>query len=388
MGADIRLGRIAGVPVAASWSLLVILGLITWTLGAAVLPDAAPQAPAAAVWAVAVVTAVAFLACLLAHELAHAVVARSHGMQVEGITLWMFGGMSRIKAEAPDARTEQRMAVAGPLTSLALGAGLTALAVLLAVTRVPEVVVAAVGWLGLMNGLLAVFNLLPAYPLDGGRVLRAVIWRRTGDLRRATAVAAAAGVRFGYGLMALGALAVLAGAGLGGIWLALLGWIVLNTARAEQAGFELRELLRGVHVGDVMTPDPVTVSADLTVEHLIRHCVGLYRWSAFPVVGDDGAPIGLVALSQLRDVPADLRSTTTLAQVATPLDRVVTARPDELVIDLLTTRLTPGTGRRALVLDHGALVGIVTASDLDRAVELAAVGGAGATKRRSSGVRP
>jgi Zn-dependent protease/predicted transcriptional regulator len=370
---NLRLGRIAGVPVGASWSLLAILGLITWILGAEVLPEATPDAPDAAVWAVAVVTAVAFLACLVAHELAHALVARARGIEVEGITLWMFGGMSRLKGEAPDAQSEQRMAVAGPVTSLALGAALTAIALVLALARVPEVVVAAAGWLGLMNGLLAVFNLLPAYPLDGGRVLRATIWRRTGDLRRATAAAATAGVRFGYGLMAVGALAVLAGAGLGGIWLVLLGWIVLNAARAERAGLELRELLRAIHVRDVMSPEPVTVPADLTIDALIRQYVALYGCSAFPVVGPDGSPVGLVTLSRLREVPADARDSLVVAQVATPMERVVVARPDDLVVDLLA-RFTVGTGRRALVMVDGTLVGIVTSSDIERTLEVRGVG--------------
>jgi CBS domain-containing protein len=286
----------------------------------------------------------------------------------------MFGGISRLKGEAPDARTEQRMAFAGPLTSLGLGAGLTGLAVLLALARVPEVVVAAVSWLGLMNGLLAVFNLLPAYPLDGGRVLRATIWHRTGDPRRATAAAATAGVRFGYGLMALGALAALAGAGLGGVWLALLGWIVLNAARAERAGFEVRELLRGIHVRDVMTAEPITVPADLTVEALIRQYLPLYRCSAFPVVGPDGSPVGLVTLSRLREVPADVRHGLAVVQLATPVERVVVARPDDPVVELLD-RFTVGTGRRALVMDDGTLVGIVTASDIERTLEVRGVSG-------------
>jgi Zn-dependent protease len=374
MSPDIRLGRIAGVEVAASWSLLVIVGLITWSLGAAVLPGAAPGAPTVAVWVTSAVTAVAFLACLLAHELAHAVVARSAGMEVDGIVLWMFGGMSRLAGDAPDARTEQRLAVAGPEASAGLCLGLLGLAALAGAVRAPAVVVAAIGWLGFMNGLLALFNLLPAYPLDGGRVLRAIVWRRTGDRLRATVVAAATGAAFGYGLMTLGVLVVLAGDGLGGVWLALLGWIVHDAARAEQAAVELHSLLGDARIEDVMTPDPVTVPADLTVEALIRHFVGLYRCSAFPVVGPDGSPLGLVTLSRLREVPRDLRATATVAQVATPLDRVVTTRPGEPVVDLLA-RFTPGMGRRALVLDHGVLVGIVTASDLDRALELAAVDG-------------
>jgi Zn-dependent protease len=382
MEADIRLGRIAGIEVAASWSLLVILGLVTWGLGDGVLPRTAPDAPAGVVWVVASVTAVAFFACLLAHEVAHAVVARSAGMRVSGIVLWMFGGVSRFTSDAPDARTEQRIALAGPLTSAALGIGLTMLALFAGPAGAPDMIVAAVGWLGTVNGLLALFNLLPAYPLDGGRVLRAAVWRRTGDRRRATAVAARIGTGFGYALMVLGALATLSGAGLSGVWLALLGWILLEAARAESTAVELQCLLGATPVEDVMTPGPVTVPPDLSVDELVRRYVGEYGCSAFPIVAADGSPLGLVSLSRLRHVPGHLRAATPVAQVATPLSRTVTTRPDEPVVDLLA-RLTPGDGCRALVLDHGLLVGIVTASDLERALELASVGGPAALAARS-----
>ncbi len=182
------------------------------------------------------------------------------------------------------------------------------------------------------------------------------------------------GVWCGYGLLFGGVLAALSGVGLSGVWLALLGWIVLNAARSERAGAELRRLLGETRVDDVMTRDPVTVPADITVNTLVRHYLGQSRCSAFPVVAPGGSPLGLVTLRRLRDVPADLRPTTTVGQVATPLTRVVTAEPSEPLVELLG-RLTPGTERCALVLDRGALVGIVTPSDVERALQLAAVGG-------------
>ena len=372
MGEDIRLGRIAGVTVSASWSLLVILGLLAWSLGAAVLPEAAPETGPWTYWPVAVVTAVAFLACLLAHELAHALVARRRDVEVEGITLWMFGGMSRLRGEAHDARAERQVALAGPVASAALGIGFGALGLLLDTVRAPEVLVAATSWLGLMNVVLALFNLLPAYPLDGGRVLRAVVWDRTGDLGRATAVAASYGQQIGFALIVLGVFLVVAGAAASGIWLALLGWIIRDAARAEATGFELRHMLHGVTVADVMTPDPVTAPADITVEELIRRYLVPYRCSAFPVTDGHGSPVGLVTLSRIRDVPPDARATTRLDQVAVPLDEVVTAQPGDLLLDLLA-RFTPGRGRRALVVEGGELVGIVTARDIDRTIEVAGV---------------
>jgi Zn-dependent protease/predicted transcriptional regulator len=385
MGADLRLGRIAGIELSASWSLLVIVALITWTLGGVVLPQAAPDASAAACWALGIVGAVAFFACLVAHEVAHSLVARAHGMSVEGITLWMFGGVSRLGAEPPDASTELRMALAGPLASAALGVIFLATAIALAVAGVPDVVVAVASWLGTVNLLLAVFNLLPAFPLDGGRVLRAALWRRTDDLRRATTVATRWGVAVGHGLVMVGVVLALSGLGISGLWLALIGWIVLNAARAEQAGAELRRGLAGVTVDDVMTPDPVTVTADLSVDALVRHYVTCYRCSAFPVMGPGGELAGLVTLSRLRDVPAERRATTLVGEVAVPLAGVVTATPDEALVSLVQ-RLTPASGRRALVVDAaGTLVGIVTARDLDRAFEIADVAGARALTRSGVG---
>jgi Zn-dependent protease len=371
MNEDIRFGRIAGVAVGASWSLLVVIALITWTIAVGVLPGGEVEYPAPVYWAVGAVTAVAFLASLLAHEMAHALVARSHGIPVEGITLWMFGGVSRLGHDVPDARTELRMAVIGPLTSLGIGVGAAAVAVALAAANAPQVGVDAVVWLAFMNVALAVFNMLPAFPLDGGRVLRAALWLRTGDLRRATTVASGAGVAFGYGLIGLGAASLVGGAGISGMWLLLLGWIVLEAARAERAGLELRLLLGDARVADVMTPDPVTVPSGLTVDELVHDYVARYRCSAFPVVRDGRMPVGLVTLSGVRDVPETARATTLVDDVTRPIARVLTARPDERVTDLVQ-RFTPGSGGRALVLDSGgAVVGILTSSDVERALTVA-----------------
>ena len=226
MNPDVRLGRIAGVEVAASWSLLVIVGLITWSLGAAVLPGAAPGAPAVAVWVTSAVTAVAFFACLLAHELAHSVVARSAGMEVDGIVLWMFGGVSRLAGDAPDARTEQRMAIAGPRASAGLCIGLLGLAALVGAGRSTR--------RGRGRRRLAGLRERPAGGVQPAP--RLPPRRRTGAARDRLAPHRRPAPGHGRGrrdrdglrlrLMGLGALVVLAGDGLGGIWLALLGWIV------------------------------------------------------------------------------------------------------------------------------------------------------------------
>lgn len=371
MEEDIRFGRIAGIAVGASWSLIVVVLLITWTVAVGVLPAGDVDYPAGVYWAVAAVTALVFLASLLAHEMAHALVAKAQGMPVEGITLWMFGGVSKLGGDAPDARSELRMAIVGPLTSLVIGIVLIAAAVAADAAGAPEVVALAVGWLGIMNVALAIFNMLPAYPLDGGRVLRSVLWLRSGDQRRATIVASQAGVAFGYGLMALGAVGFIGGMGIGGIWLVFLGWIVLEAARAERTGFELRTLLRTTRVTDVMTRDPVTVATGLSVDDLVHDYVARHRCSSFPVVRPDGTPVGLVTLSGVRDVDERARVTTPVDAVARPIDEIVTAHPDDRVIDVLP-RFTARTGRRALVTDaKGVLVGILSSSDVDRALAVA-----------------
>ncbi|HEX6421600.1 MAG TPA: site-2 protease family protein, partial [Acidimicrobiales bacterium] len=371
MEEDFRFGRIAGIAVGASWSLIVVVLLITWTVAVGVLPAGDVDYPTAVYWAVAGVTAVVFLASLLAHEMAHALVARAQGMPVEGITLWMFGGVSKLGGESRDARSELRMAIVGPLTSLVIGIVLLVAAIAGDAAGVPEVAVIAVGWLGIMNVALAVFNMLPAYPLDGGRVLRSVLWRRSGDQRRATVVASQAGVAFGYGLMALGAVGFIGGMGVGGIWLVFLGWIVLEAARAERAGFELRSLLRTTRVADIMTRNPVTVPTGLPVDALVHDYVARHRCSAFPIVRGDGSPAGLVTLSGVRDVPEADRTATTVDEVARGLDDLVVAQPDERVVDVLG-RFSARAGRRALVTDErGVLVGILTSSDVDRALAMA-----------------
>lgn len=368
MREDIRFGRIAGITVGANWSLVLVVALITWIVATGVLPAGEVDHPAVVYWAVAAGTAVAFLASLLAHEMAHALVARSRGMPVDGITLWMFGGVSRLRGDAPDARSELRMAAAGPLTSLAIGVAAVGAAAVLVSVGAPWVAVDAVAWLGVMNVALAVFNMLPAFPLDGGRVLRAALWLRRGDERRATEVASQAGVVFAYLLMALGVAGFVAGTGISGIWMVFLGWVLLGAARAERAHFELRFRLGDARVSEVMTAHPDTVPAGLTVDGLVRGQLAQHRHSAFPVVRPDGSPAGLVTLDRVGALASASRATTPVGRIARPVAEVVTTRPDEPVVELVE-RFQPGSGRRALVIDEdGRLVGIVTSSDVERAL--------------------
>ncbi len=372
----IRLGRIAGLPVAAHWSVAVILLLFTWSLAEVSLPAAAPGYGATAYWLVGLVTTVLLLASLTAHELAHAIVARRSGVEVDDLTLWLFGGVTTLRGEAPSPGADFRIAAAGPATSIGLGVGFGVLALGLTLVGGSDLSVSATWWLAATNMLLAAFNLIPGAPLDGGRILRSALWHRRGDRAAATISAARSGQVVGYGLIALGLLAFVAGGGIGGIWLVFIGWFLLSAAEVEQRQVVARELLADVRVADVMTPAPVTAPGWLTIDAFVEQHVLGQRHSAYPVVDVSGAVEGLVTLTQLRTVPPTGRSTVRLDAVALPLDRVPTAGPDDPLAELVE-RSSRETGGRALVLDGSHLVGIVTPADVTRLIEMRALGGVG-----------
>jgi len=367
MKETLPLGRIAGVRVGLHWSVLVIVGLVTVMLAYGRFPDAHPGHSSWAYASLALLTALVFLASLLAHELAHAVVAQRNDVQVDGVTLWMLGGVARLRSEAPTPAAELRIAGVGPLTSAALGAAFTGLALGLDALGASGLVVEAVAWLAAINVVLAVFNAVPAAPLDGGRLLRAFLWHRTGDPVRATRSASAAGRALGWFMVFTGFAAVLFGGNLSGLWPALIGWFLITAATEEAHRAELGGVLAGLPVRQVMTRDPVTVPAATTVaDFLAEGPFGAYRHSAFPVVSANGSPVGLVTVRLINRVPLQARSATTVADVMRPLADIAVATPDEPVVDLVP-RLEAGD-RRALVLDGGRLVGIVTLADVSRAV--------------------
>ncbi|MFF8994571.1 site-2 protease family protein [Streptomyces sp. NPDC014983] len=367
MRATFTLGRIAGVRIGVHWSVLFIFGIIAFGLAQGRLPQVYPGHALVLYWAAGLGAAVVFFASLLAHEVAHAVVARHNGVAVDDIVLWLLGGVARLKSEASSPAAELRIAGVGPLVSLLLG-GLFLLGTwLLALVSAPRLLVEVTAWLAGINLLLAVFNALPAAPLDGGRLLRAFLWWRTGDRLRATAGATAAGRGLGWVLVALGLVLFMRGGGFGGLWLALIGWFLIAAATSEGRQAQLRGVLAGVPVRDAMTRDPLTVPAVLPVADMLADPRYRYRHSAFPVTGEGGAPAGLVTLDGARQVMPGERATVTVGEVMVPLSRTTVAGPDDSLADLLP-RMEPGAEHRVLVLDEGGLVGILSLSDVSRTV--------------------
>lgn len=237
---SIRLGTVAGIPIGLHWSIALIAGLFTFSLATAILPATAAGFGTGAYFIVAALTTAALLAAIVAHELGHSIVAKNNGIGVSGISLFALGGVAKLEREPDNAGAAARIALAGPAVSLALGAGGFAAAAIGGSFGLPVLATAALTWFGLINVVMAVFNMIPALPLDGGRVLQAALWSRSGDQHAATITAARVGRLLGWGLIAFGAWQFLAGA-TGGLWTALIGWFVITSARAEagRARFEI-----------------------------------------------------------------------------------------------------------------------------------------------------
>ncbi|WP_327098100.1 site-2 protease family protein [Nocardia vinacea] len=369
--ATIPLGRVAGIRVGAHWSTLVTLGLFTYLLGRSL---ADTHGNSVTVWLVAAMGAVGLLATLLGHELAHSIVARRRGTRVERVVLWLLGGVSELGDEPKDPRSDLRIALAGPLTSLGIGVIVLVVANLVAILvsgPVPEML----GWLGAMNIVLAVFNLLPGAPLDGGRVLRALIWRRTGDQLRATTVAAHSGRILGFGLLILGGAEMLLVGNGGGLWLMLLGWFLYSAANVELAAAGLRHRLGDTRIRDVMTEHPLSVPAAWSIEDLLRSQIVHADHRVFPVIDPEGRPVGVLSWSDLTVLPAAARASTAVRTLARPLPPTARVSGDESLSTVAAkVVLRPDFDVITAIDPHGRLIGVVTATDLTLAVQRSALG--------------
>lgn len=362
MSKVIPLGRVSGIRIGAQWSALFIVGLVGLILATGVLPRADADRSAWVYWAVAVPVAVVFFACLLVHELAHSLVALRRGVRVHSITLWMLGGVSELEDEAPTPQADLAIAAAGPLASFALGVLFGVGAFVSLVLDAPALLVQPLVWLALMNVLLGVFNLLPGAPLDGGRVLRAILWRRYHDLTRADLAAARAGRSVGLALVFLGAAQVVFTRSGGGLWTMLVGWFLMVSAKAEGTARLVRDTLKDVRVGEVMNPSPDCAPAWQEVGAFLRETVALSRQNVFPVVDVDGRPVGVVHADLLTRVPEDRHGTRIRDHMTELPDRNLRP-PDAPADELLTTR--PVERELVTVVTDGrSVLGMVTTADL------------------------
>lgn len=377
----VPLGRYFGVEVVADWSLLIIFGLVLFSLGGSLFPHWHPQWSVVSTWAVATAAAVLFFLSVLAHEMSHALVARAQGIPVHRITLFMFGGMAHMEGEPSSPKAELFMAIVGPITSIVIGVAATAGAYAslgsetteLLMTQ-PEKGMSAVGpfatvllWLGPINVVLGFFNMIPGFPLDGGRVLRSILWWATGDLRKATFWASGVGRFFGLLLMVSGVAMVFGfqvpifGSGVvGGFWLVLIGWFLRNAAQGSYQHLILRQSLEEVTAGEMMRSQIAQVPAQISVQSFIDDYVFELEQRFFPVSEGDRF-VGMVSAGDAKSVPADEREDTPVREIMTPASQVKTLSPDDPVLDGLAEIARQGV---IPVVRAGQILGLLASTDL------------------------
>jgi Zn-dependent protease/predicted transcriptional regulator len=361
-GTSWRVARIAGIEVRVDSSWVVIALLITYSMYlryASLYQDLSGSGAVT----LGIVATVLFFGSVLVHELAHALVAQARGIRVQDITLFLFGGATRAKVESRGPADEFLIALVGPLTS-GLLAALFGIVAGLGGDALSRPLAGTVGYLAWTNLLLAGFNLVPGFPLDGGRLLRAAIWRATGNLSRATRVASGAGQGVGWLLVAAGVAWLLAGDLAGGIWFAFIGWFLVQAARSSSQDLQLRDLLRGVEAEDVMATNLLRIPPELSLQDAVDDYFMRYDHSGFPV-DDQGRTIGLLTLRGVRKVPRAQWPTRRVRDHMVPLDDQVLAAPDTGMDDVLD-KLQDGEANRVLVVQDGEVVGIITPTDLTR----------------------
>lgn len=362
---SVTIGRVAGITVGINWSWLIVFALIAWTLATGIFPETNPGLADGAYIAMALVAAVLFFTSLLLHEFGHALQARREGVEIEGITLWLFGGVAKFSGMFPSAGAEFRIAIAGPLVSLLLGVGFLLLPALLPFATYVDGVLF---WLGSINLALLVFNLLPAFPLDGGRVLRSLLWKAKDDFLAATHLAAAIGRGFGYLFVAVGVLFLILLNPVSGIWMAFMGWFLLQAATAEDRSAAAQQALGGLLVRDVMTRDPATSPASLTLGQFLDDVMWSQPYTTYPVTENSDA-VGLLPFRRVAAVPRSEWDTRTVGESMIPRDEILVVSEDDDLLEA-AAELAEHPVRRALVLDGDRLVGLLSVTDVARALEM------------------
>ncbi len=363
---SIRIGRLFGIDIEVNYSWFLIFALVTINMSFLFVSEKSVS-PVSGV-AAAVFASLAFFASVLLHELSHSLVARMFGIPIKKITLFIFGGVSQMTGEPKTAGAEFFMAVAGPLSSFVLGALFAGAYLASAMVGAGVPVTMTFSILAYINVVLGVFNLAPGFPLDGGRVLRAILWKVWGDIRRATRVASRIGQGLAMLLIVYGFIEVLGQRNISGIWLVLIGWFLNNTAQSSYQHLLLERSLSDVKVSRIMAGEVVTVPPDVTLQELVDRYFMQYRFGRFPVV-DGGHLLGVVTLHDVKDTPRERWVTTTVREVATPVSPGLTIGPEDEAVRALMQMANEDVGH-LLVVSDGDLVGLVTRADIIRLIKI------------------
>lgn len=348
------------VQLDASW--LVLALLVTWSLATGVFPQYYPGLPSATYWSMGLIGMIGLVFSIVFHEASHALVARAHGMQIKGITLFIFGGVAELGDEPETARTEFLVAIAGPISSFLLAVVFFALAWVLDSLGLAEALQGLGYYLAYINALLATFNLLPAFPLDGGRVLRAGLWYWKGNLGWATRIATRSGGILGFALILLGVLSIIAGNFVGGLWWFLIGLFVRQAADASFMQYMARQALAGEPVLRFMTPDPVTVPASVTLRAFVDDYVYRYHYDLYPVTRD-GRLVGCVRTHDVKDLAPETWDAHVVSEIMRPPTPELTIPPGADAMQALA-QMRRSTNSRLLVTEGGRLVGVLVLKDM------------------------
>ena len=354
----IPIGRLFGISIDLDYSWFLIVGLLAWMLAGSYFPAEYPDWGAGKYWATGIATAVMLFGSVLIHELAHSVVAKHYGIPVPRITLFLFGGMSQIAAEPPSAGSEFWIAAVGPLTSFALAAFFWEIEPLCR----PQPALALVSYLAWLNLMLALFNLIPGFPLDGGRIFRAIVWRATHNYHRATNAAGVAGRFFGFILIFWGVWQALAGNIGGGIWIAIVGWFLESAASSYLQQETVRTLLGGHRVLDAMQRNFVQVPGETSLQELADRALAP-TGSRFAIVTTGGATAGMVTVGAIGQIPRENWGSTTAAQIMVPFQRLITTQPNTVLWSALQKMGRDGVNQMP-VLDGSGVVGVLSREDV------------------------
>ncbi len=366
MPGSFHLGKLAGIDIYINYSWIIIVVFLTWSLATGWFAVLYPGWSTALYWFTSLIAAVLLFISVLLHELAHSLVARWRGLQVKNITLFIFGGVSNIEQEPKSPGIEFQMTVVGPVTSLLIGALFFLL--LLPLRGVDNPVAAVLGYLGFTNVLLGVFNLIPGFPLDGGRVLRSIIWKATGNLHRATRAAVIVGEVVAYLFILIGLWLFFVGDILDGVWIGFIGWFLLSSARSANTQDMLQTMLRGVTVAEVMNPAPVTVPANISLQRLVdEYFLPQGLRSALVVQGDQLG--GLITLGDIRQVPREQWPQTPVGQAMISRERLHVVSPDQNLNDVLPL-MVDGDVNQLPVVQDGRIVGTMSRDSLVRFLEV------------------
>jgi Zn-dependent protease len=364
---SINLGKIMGIPIRIHYTLWIVFILIAWSLAYDYMPHQYPGLSTVTYWIIGIASAIILFASVLIHELSHSYVAVKNGLPIARITLFFFGGVSELTEEPRDPGLEVRMAAAGPLMSYLIAGVLAASWYVGTLTRAPVPVIATLGYAALINAVLGTFNLIPAFPLDGGRVFRGSVWKRSKNLIGATRTATRVSEALSLLMMLGGFGLIITGDFVNGLWVVVLGWFIRSGAETSLRQTVVGEALTGVKVADIMTGNVPTVAPDLTVQHLISDYFLVYHYEAYPVV-KNGEVLGVVTLPGVRAVPKENRDYTTVQQAMAPCRPELMIDPSAGAMDAMRKMASSNVGR-ILVVDHGHLVGVVTREDVVRSIQ-------------------